>query len=121
MVVLSRRQAVGPCHAGIVVRTPPADNCPTCHTSCAQTHNQTATTGGWPLRGPDAFWVDLIFSACGETYKSWLRCSVTLDFEGVPIRTLNLEGLLWTKQTSRDTHRLDRLILERALQASKKS
>ena len=46
---------------------------------------------------------------------------MTLDFEGVPIRTLNLEGLLWTKQTSRDTHRLDRLILERALQASKKS
>lgn len=81
-------------------------------------HSQTVTAGGWPLRGPDAFVVDLMFSACGETYQSLLPYAVTLDFEGVPIRTLNLEGLLKTKQTSRDK---DRLVLERALQASKKS
>ena len=47
-------------------------------------------------------------------------CALTIDFEGVPVRTLNLEGLLKTKQTSRDKDRLDRLILERALDASKK-
>ena len=60
-------------------------------------------------------------TACGETYQSLLPYSVTLDFEGVPIRPLDLEGLLWTKQTSRDKDRLDRLILERALQAIKES
>jgi len=35
------------------------------------------------------------------------------------VRTLNLEGLLKTKQTSRDKDKLDRLILERALGAGK--
>ena len=41
--------------------------------------------------------------------------AVTIDFEGVPIRTLSLEGLLKTKQTSRDKDRIDRVVLERAL------
>ncbi len=81
---------------------------------------QTVTVGGWPLRGPDAFVVDQMFSACGETCKSWLPYAVTLDFEGVSIRTLNLEDLLKTKQTSRDKDRLDRLVLERVLEASRR-
>ena len=69
------------------------------------------------IRVADAFVVDLMFNACGETYQSLLPYAQTIDFEGVPVRTLNLEGLLKTKQTSRDKDRLDRLILERALDA----
>ncbi len=69
------------------------------------------------IRVADAFVVDLLFNACGETYESLLPYAVTIDFEGVPVRTLNLEGLLKTKQTTRDKDRLDRLILERALGA----
>ena len=42
---------------------------------------------------------------------------MTIDFDGVPVRTLNLEGLLKTKQTVRDKDRLDREVLERALDA----
>ena len=62
-----------------------------------------------------------MFSACGQTYESLLPHAVTVDFEGVPVRTLDLEGLLKTKQTTRDKDKLDRIILERALDELKKS
>jgi hypothetical protein len=71
---------------------------------------------GETIRVADAFVVDLMFSACGETYESLLPFAVTIDFEGVAVHTLSLEGLLKTKQSSRDKDRLDRQILERALQ-----
>jgi len=75
---------------------------------------------GETIRVADAFVVDLMFSACGETYESLLPYAVTIDFENIPVRTLNLEGLLKTKQTSRDKDKLDRVILERALEDLKK-
>ena len=75
---------------------------------------------GETIRVADAFVVDLMFSACGETYESLLPYAVTIDFENIPVRTLNLEGLLKTKQTSRDKDKLDRVILERALEELKK-
>ena len=75
---------------------------------------------GETIRVADAFVVDLMFNTCGETYQSLQPYAVTIDFEGVPVRTLNLEGLLKTKQTSREKDKLDRLLLERALDASKK-
>jgi predicted nucleotidyltransferase len=70
---------------------------------------------GETIRVADEFVVDLMFNACGETYETLLPHAITIDFDGVPVRTLNLEGLLKTKQTSRDKDKLDRLILERAL------
>jgi hypothetical protein len=75
-------------------------------------------TEGEAIRVADAFVVDLMFSACGETYESLQPYAMTIDFEGVPVRTLKLEGLLKTKQTSRDKDKLDRVVLERALKAS---
>jgi hypothetical protein len=71
---------------------------------------------GETIRVADAFVVDLMFSVCGETYESLLPFAVTIDFEGVAVRTLSLEGLLKTKQSPRDKDKLDRQILERALQ-----
>ena len=70
---------------------------------------------GETIRVADAFVVDLMFSACGETYESLQPHAVTIDFEGVPIRTIDLEGLLKTKQSSRDKDKFDRIVLERAL------
>ena len=58
-----------------------------------------------------------MFNACGESYESLLPYAVTIDFDGVPVHTLNIEGLLKTKQTSRDKGKLDRIILERTLQS----
>ena len=75
-------------------------------------------TEGERIRVADAFVVDVMFSACGETCESLQPFAVTIDFDGVPIRTLNVEGLLKTKQSPRDKDRLDRLILERALQSA---
>jgi hypothetical protein len=70
---------------------------------------------GETIRLADEFVVDLMFNAAGETYESLIPYAVTIDFEGVPVHTLNLEGLLKTKQTARDKDRLDRDVLERAL------
>jgi hypothetical protein len=74
---------------------------------------------GETIRVADAFVVDIMFNACGESYESLLPYAVTIDFDGVPVRTLNIEGLLKTKQTSRDKDKLDRMILERAIQSTK--
>jgi predicted nucleotidyltransferase len=75
---------------------------------------------GETIRVADAFVVDLMFNACGETYESLLPYAVTIDLDGVPIRTLGLEGLLKTKQSMRDKDRLDREVLERAIAESMK-
>lgn len=67
------------------------------------------------IRVADEFIVDVMFNACGETYETLSQFAESIDFDGVPLRTLNLEGLLRTKQTVRDKDRADRSILERAL------
>lgn len=72
------------------------------------------------IRVADAFVVDLMFSACGESLDSLQPHIVSIDFDGVAVRTLNLEGLLKTKQTSREKDKLDRAILERAIEALKR-
>lgn len=71
------------------------------------------------IRIADAFVVDLMFNAGGETFDSLLGHRVIIDFDGIAVSTLDIEGLLKTKQGARDKDRLDRLILERALAASK--
>lgn len=63
----------------------------------------------------DEFIVDLLFNACGETYASLQPHAVTVDLDGIPIRTLDLAGMLKTKQSERDRDRMDRFALERAI------
>ena len=76
-------------------------------------------TEGETIRVADAFVVDLMFNACGETYESLRPHAITIDFDGVPVRTLDIKGLLKTKQTLRVKDKLDRDILERALEELK--
>jgi hypothetical protein len=68
------------------------------------------------IRVADAFLVDIMLNACGETYDTLKHYAVTVDLEGIPVRTVSLEGLLRTKQTVRDKDVADRHILERALE-----
>lgn len=75
---------------------------------------------GDTIRVADEFVVDLMFNACGENYESLLKHSVTIELDGVPVRTLDLEGMLKTKQSQREKDRLDRLALERALEEGKR-
>ena len=70
---------------------------------------------GENIRVADAFVVDIMLNACGETYETLKQYAETVDLDGIPVRTINLEGLLLTKQTTRDKDVSDRIILERAL------
>lgn len=72
-------------------------------------------TEGDNIRVADAFLVDVMLNACGETYDTLKQYGVTVDLEGIPVRTVSLEGLLRTKQTVRDKDVADRHVLERAL------
>ena len=71
---------------------------------------------GENIRVADAFVVDIMLNACGETYETLRQYAETIDLDGIPIRTVDLEGLLRTKQTMRDKDVADRIILERALE-----
>ena len=74
---------------------------------------------GENIRVADAFVVDIMLNACGETYETLKQYAETVDLDGVPVRTINLEGLLLTKQTMREKDVSDRIILERALETLK--
>lgn len=74
---------------------------------------------GENIRVADAFIVDIMLNACGETYETLKKYAETLEVDGVPVRTINLEGLLLTKQTMREKDVSDRIILERALETLK--
>lgn len=65
---------------------------------------------GENIRVADAFVVDIMLNACGETFETLQQYAETIDMDGLPIRTINLEGLLRTKQTTRDKDIVDRLV-----------
>ena len=73
------------------------------------------------IRVADEFIVDILFNACGETYASLQPHAVTIDLDGIPVRTLDLAGMLKTKQSARDRDRMDRFALERAIAEQNKS
>ncbi|MCP4430983.1 MAG: hypothetical protein GY806_08410, partial [Gammaproteobacteria bacterium] len=66
---------------------------------------------GENIRLADEVVIDLLFGTCGETYETLKPYSETIDLDGILVRTLNLEGLLKTKQSMRDKDTLDRLVL----------
>ena len=71
---------------------------------------------GENIRVADAFIVDIMLNANGQTYDTLRRFAETIDLDGIPVKTINLEGLLLTKQTLRDKDVSDRVIIERALE-----
>jgi len=73
------------------------------------------------IRVADAFVVDLMLNANGHTYDTLSRYAETVDLDGIPVRTVSLEGLLLTKQTMRVKDIADRMIIERALAAIRQS
>ena len=65
------------------------------------------------IRVADDLIVDLLFAANGETYESVQPFAREIVVDGVPIRVLNIEGLLRTKTSVREKDILDRRMLER--------
>lgn len=76
---------------------------------------------GENIRVADAFVVDILLNANGQTYETLRPYAQTITFEGIPVSTINLEGLLLTKQTLRDKDVPDRIIIERALEVMRTS
>jgi predicted nucleotidyltransferase len=74
---------------------------------------------GENIRVADAFVVDVMLNANGQTFDTLRKYAETIDLDGVPVQTVNLEGLLLTKQTMRDKDIADRSILERAIEVSR--
>ena len=60
-------------------------------------------------------------NACGETYESLKDFIEINDLDGMPVKTLDLEGLIKTKQSAREKDKMDYTILKRALAESKKA
>src|ERR1039458_10243235 len=75
---------------------------------------------GENIRVADAFVVDIMLNACGQTYETLKPYAETIDLDGIPVRTVNLEGLLLTKRTNRDKDISDRIVLEKALEVLRK-
>lgn len=71
---------------------------------------------GENIRVADAFVVDIMLNANGQTFDTLRRYAQTIDLEGIAVRTVSLEGLLLTKQTMREKDVADRIIIERALE-----
>ncbi len=71
---------------------------------------------GENIRVADAFVVDIMLNANGQTYDTLRQYAQTIDLDGIPVKTVSLEGLLLTKQTMRDKDVSDRIIIERALE-----
>mgnify|MGYP000865275041 FL=1 len=76
---------------------------------------------GENIRVADAFIVDLLLNANGQSFDTLSRYAQTIDLDGIPVKTVSLEGLLLTKRTMRDKDAVDRIVIERALEALKAS
>lgn len=76
---------------------------------------------GETIRVVDEFVVDILMNACGETYESLERFIQIIDIDGLGVTTLDIEGLLRTKQSVRDQDKADKVVLEKALEQMKQS
>jgi predicted nucleotidyltransferase len=75
----------------------------------------------YALRVNDEFTVDVMPSIAGHSWTEMLPYIETMDFEGVSLKLLNLEGLLMTKQGVQPKDQMDAAVLRRALAALGKS
>lgn len=73
------------------------------------------------IRVADDLLIDLLFSANGETYESVQPHVRELMTEGVPIRVLDIDGLMKTKTDYREKDVLDKHVLARIKEALKGS
>ena len=64
------------------------------------------------IRVADTLMIDLLFAANGETFETLKPHIRQVDFEGMAVNTLDIEGLLKTKTNYRDKDKIDRLALE---------
>jgi hypothetical protein len=71
------------------------------------------------VRVNDEFTIDIMPSIGGHSWDEMRGYIETIDLEGVPLRVLNLEGLLLSKQGMRPKDQLDARVLQQALDVLK--
>ena len=64
------------------------------------------------IRVADTLMIDLLFAANGETFDSLKPHIRRVEFDGIAVNTLDIDGLLKTKTSYRDKDKIDRLALE---------
>lgn len=69
----------------------------------------------YALRVNDEFTIDIMPSVSGHSWDEMQQYIETIDLDGAPLRVLNLEGLLLTKQGERPKDQMDASILRQAL------
>jgi predicted nucleotidyltransferase len=74
-------------------------------------------TEGENIRVNDDFVIDIMLNANGHSYEALKQYEQIVDLDGIPVKTISLDGLLLTKQTMRSKDQSDCSIIERALQA----
>jgi len=67
------------------------------------------------IRLADEVVVDILFNACGETYDSLQSHIEEIDLDGVSVKTLDIYGLIKTKNSVREKDISDRKILEKVV------
>jgi hypothetical protein len=67
------------------------------------------------IRLADEFVVDLILNTCQQIFNSLKQYIEIIEVDEIPITTLNIEGLLLTKQNMKDEDVMDRRLLENIL------
>lgn len=76
---------------------------------------------GENIRVADAYIVDIMLNANGQTYDTLKQYAQTIDLDGIQVTTVSLEGLLLTKRTVREKDQADCAVIERALALVKKA
>ena len=71
----------------------------------------------YAVRVNDEFTVDVMPAVAGLTWDAMRAHIMTLDLDGIPLKVLDLNGLLKTKQGARPKDRMDAELLERAVAA----
>ena len=71
----------------------------------------------YAIRINDEFTVDVLPSIAGLAWEQMVPHIMTQEIDGVPVRLLDLEGLLKTKQGVRPKDQLDASVLRAALEA----
>jgi hypothetical protein len=73
------------------------------------------------IRVFDDIIVDFLFNACGQTYENLKKYEKIVYLDDIPVKTVNIEGLILTKQTFREQDKLDLQALKTKLEQDKKN
>jgi predicted nucleotidyltransferase len=79
-----------------------------------------ASDARYALRINDEFTIDVMPSIAGHPWDEMQQHIESIDLDGVPLRLLNLEGLLKTKQGVRPKDQMDAALLRQAIAELKK-